>query len=236
MLNLHWNKRLTAFFTFIILLLAESAQAQFSSTDNLPNYDDKQMHYGFTIGLNATRFKYTLSDYYLASDSFQSITAKRVPGFSLGFVVSYRLNDFFDLRLLPTVAFYERDLIFKGMKSGLETPEVTESTFIELPLVVKYKSQRRRNLRMYMVGGIKPGIEVGAKKKDKRASELRTQNFDFSIDYGFGFDIYYPLFKFSPEIRFSHGILNMLNNDPNAYSQSLNMLLTHTVSLYFHFE
>ena len=89
---------------------------------------------------------------------------------------------------------------------------------------------------MYVVGGLKGGIEAGAKKKDKKETELRTQNKDLAIDIGVGFDIYYPLFKFSPEIRFSQGIPNMVVHDPNPYARSVNKMTTHTVSLYLHFE
>ena len=89
---------------------------------------------------------------------------------------------------------------------------------------------------MYMLAGIKPGLEVGSKKNEIQNDRLRSTTFDFSFEYGFGFDFYYPLFKFSPEIRFSHGIVNLCNADPNAYSQSIKKMYTHTVTLYFNFE
>ncbi len=206
------------------------------SSNNLPYYDDRRLHYGFTLALNNTRFRPTPSNYYLSSnDSVVSITGTRNTGFSLGFILNLKLADFFDLRLLPTVAFYQRDMnyLFKNKFASVQS---TESTFIEIPLVVKYKSQRRGNFRMYMVGGLKAAVEAGAKKKEKKDTELRSNNFDLCVDYGFGVDIYYPLFKFSPEIRFSHGVLNMLQRDNNIYSQSLDRLSTHTVSLFLHFE
>ena len=89
---------------------------------------------------------------------------------------------------------------------------------------------------MYLVGGVKLSLEAGAKKKEKKNTELRTQSTDVALDYGVGFDFYCPLFKFSPELRMSHGIINMLNNDPNIYSMSLSKLVTHTLTLYLHFE
>lgn len=225
-----------------IFLLSGALKAQEKKTfgttrgvNNLPYYDDKSFHYGFTIGINSARFRLAPSSVFLATDSIYSVTPRSTGGFSLGFVVNARISDYFDLRLLPTVAFYERKVEYFFTGRG-KVDQVSESTFIEFPLMLKYKSQRRKNLRMYMVGGIKPGIEAGSKKKDKKATELRTNNFDFSVDYGFGFDIYYPLFKFSPEIRISHGLVNMLNPDPNPYARSINVIATHTVSLFLHFE
>ncbi|HEY8401560.1 MAG TPA: porin family protein [Cytophagaceae bacterium] len=233
-----WNSihlyRKKGLILFILTLLVFNANAQLGTTINLPKYDDKIMHYGFTIGVNSTRFKPVHSASFL-SDSALVAQATSSPGFSLGFIVSYKLAEFFDIRLQPTVAFYERKMKYSFPNSP-DVEQITESTFIEMPLLLKYKSQRRKNTRMYMIGGIKPGIEAGAKKKDKKANELRTNNIDFSIEYGFGFDFYYPLFKFAPEIRFSHGIINLLNDDPNIYSRSLNVLTTHTVSLFLNFE
>lgn len=202
---------------------------------NLANYEDRKLHYGFTLGLNSTRYSLIHSDFYVREDTVTSVLAPRSVGFSLGFILNYKLADYFALRLLPTVSFYERKVEYL-LIDGSKIDQITESTFIEIPLLAQYKSQRRGNLRFYVNAGLKAGIEAGAKKKEKKPSELRTQNFDLSFDYGIGMDIFYPFFKFSPEIRFSHGLLNMLNNDPNVFANSLNRVTTHTVSLFLHFE
>ena len=74
------------------------------------------------------------------------------------------------------------------------------------------------------------------KKEEKKASQLRTTGSDVAIDVGFGIDIYYPLFKFSPELRFSLGLKNLHNKDENIYSSSIQELKTYTVTLYLLFE
>jgi hypothetical protein len=235
------RKEITVFISFLLLSLSvihaqeRKTYGMTRGVQNLPNYDNRKFHYGFTLGLNSSTYHVTQSSLFLGTDTILSVLPSRGGGFSLGFVVSARLGDYFDLRLLPTVSFYERKMTYDFKGRG-NVPILLDNTFIEFPLLVKYKSQRRKNLRLYVVGGVKPGIEAGSKKKDKKESELRTNNLDFAIDYGFGFDIYYPLFKFSPEIRISHGLVNMLNADPNEYARSANVFLTHTVSLYLHFE
>jgi len=209
------------------------AQAQDPRWTNLPNYDDKILHYGFTLGINTSGFKQKMAaDYF--SDTLKSATSNYTPGFSLGFIVNLRLHDHFDLRLLPTVGFYSRSITYDFAHSS-ETQSI-ESTFVEFPLLLKYKSQRRKNSRMYALAGFKAGIEAGAKKKQRQSSDLRTNGFDFCLDLGAGFDFYYPLFKFSPEIRFSHGLLNLLSHDPNIYSSSLSRLSSNTISLFLNFE
>ena len=218
---------------FLSICLATHAQAQDPRWTNLPSYDDKIMHYGFTLGVNASGFKQRVSSNYF-SDSLVSATPKYTPGFSLGFIVNLRLHDHFDLRLLPTVGFYSRSITYDFLHSS-ETQTI-ESTFMEFPLLLKYKSQRRGNSRMYVIGGFKAALEAGAKKKQRKITDLRTNGFDFCLDMGVGADFYFQLFKFSPEIRFSHGLLNLLSNDPNVYSNSLSRLSSNTISLYINFE
>lgn len=219
----------------LALLSFTELKAQDPKWTNLPTYDDKFMHYGFSLGLNTSTFRYKLSDQFFNGDTVMSIKPQASVGFTLGFISNLRLGDKFDLRLLPTVGFYERTMKYT-YALGTEKIQTIESTFIELPLLVKYKSQRRKNGRMYLIGGFKACLEAGSKKKERKASDLRTNSFDLAIDYGLGFDIYYPLFKFSPEIRFSHGLVNLLQQDNNAYSKSLMKLTSHTVTIYLHFE
>jgi hypothetical protein len=235
------QKIIVVIFAFLYTAQVSAQDASFNKDKkkvdkNLPYYDDKLLHYGFTLGLNSTRFLLKESGEFInPKDSLRSITSPRNTGFSLGFILNLKLGAYFDLRLLPTFSFYQRDVTFTYASKAPVT-QTTESTFIEVPLLCKYKSQRHGNTRMYVVGGVKPGIEAGAKKKEKKDTDLRTSNKDLCIEYGFGFDIYYPLFKFSPELRFSHGLLNMLNKDDNAYANSLSRLSSHTITLYLHFE
>jgi hypothetical protein len=220
---------------FFLLLIAFKSQAQDPRWTNLPKYDDKFLHYGFTIGVNMSGFKDQVSKAYF-KDTLKGAHSVYSPGFSLGFIVNARLHEHFDLRFLPTVGFYTRSIVYDFNNNYPTVNQSIQSTFIELPLLLKYKSQRRKNSRMYMIGGVKPSIEAGAKKNELLPSNLRTTGFDLCIDYGFGFDLYFALFKFSPEIRFSQGMLNLLNNDPNIYSSSLSKLTSHTISLYLNFE
>lgn len=223
---------------FLSVFLIFKAQAQDPRWTNLPTYDDKTMHYGFTLGVNGSGFKKQYSPNYFSNsygaDTLLSATPNFVPGFSLGFIVNLRLHEHFDLRLLPTVGFYTRSITYDFINSS-ETQTI-ESTFMEFPLLLKYKSQRRGNSRMYVVGGFKAALEAGAKKKQRKDTDLRTNGFDFCLDMGVGADFYFQLFKLSPEIRFSHGLLNLLSNDPNIYSNSLSRLSSNTISLYLNFE
>jgi hypothetical protein len=237
--HLHRIKIIFIFFSFFLSVKVADGQQLHSQENfqwdaNIPHYDDRFLHYGFTLGLNSTRFRPTLSNTYF-NDSMVSVRSKPQGGFNLGFVMNMRLSKYFDVRLLPGVAFYTRAVQYQ-FKNGTSSDQTAESVFIETPLLLKYKSQRRKNHRLYMVGGLKTCFEAGAKKNQKTKDQLRTNSFDLCVEYGFGIDLYFQFFKFAPEIRFSHGINSLLNNDPNLYSQSLTRLTTHTVTLYFFFE
>lgn len=205
------------------------------------------IHYGFFIGGHSSRFITNFSDIYanggLASSNAllypTNISPKSSFGFSLGFVVNIKMADFWDLRILPTAAFYERSIDYtiqeNVLGTTLVTTQVLESTMAELPILIKYKSQLRGITGMHLVAGIKPGISVTAQKEEEEGT-LRATGFDLAVEYGIGFDTFFKFFKFSPEIRFSHGIINNAQSDNNVFAQSLNRLTTNSISLYLHFE
>src|SRR6478609_4464926 len=130
------------------LFVFVKVQAQDPRWTNLPFYDDKFMHYGFTLGVNASGYKAKVSSDYLTKDSTQNVSPTYTPGFSLGFIVNFRLHDHFDLRVLPTVGFYSRSIVYDFANSS--KTQTLESTFMEIPVLLKYKSMRRSNSRMYV--------------------------------------------------------------------------------------
>lgn len=208
---------------------------------NLPNYDNKKLHYGFILAGNYATYTLKPSTYfYDNNDTVKRVEPSGVGGFTLGFILNARLHDNFDFRLTPQVGFYQRGveytLFSKKTGTKISDKQMVEATFVELPLLVKYKSQRRNNFRMYVVGGVKPSISTSNKNKDQRPDKLRFNSYDFAIDYGLGCDIYFPLFKLSPEIRFSNGLVNMKAPDKNIYAYSIQNLRTNTITFMLNFE
>ena len=55
-------------------------------------------------------------------------------------------------------------------------------------------------------------------------------------ELGFGLDFYLEYFKFSPQIKISYGLLNLLTNDSTIYTESINKLTTNGWMLSFTFE
>ena len=200
----------------------------------------KPIHYGFLFAAPITRFNVRHSDKFLEADSAFAITSPAQGAFRMGFTVNAFLNDHFDLRTTPSVSLYERQVRFDypgGPPGGTFKLEKRESTWIEIPLLVKYKSARRINTRMYLLAGVTLAIETNVKRSrgNVSSSQLDTRTSDFTVDYGVGFEQFFQFFKFAPELRFSHGLVNMLQPG-GGVSVGIDRLRTHTVTLYLNFE
>lgn len=238
-LYLYGKKIALAWALLLVMASAAFAQKYRWVNQNNPNYDNRKISYGFLIGLHTTAYQLKYSDRFVTPDldTVYSVEPGWSPGFSLGFIVNYRITDLLDFRVTPKVAFYEHTLLYRYTDDTPDEEKLVETTMVELPLLLKYKSERRGNIRMYMVGGVKPGLEASGKKdQENAANTVGITKMNLSLDVGFGFDLYYPLFKFSPEIRFSRGIVDILDNTTNKYGQPLSRLNTNTITLYLLFQ
>ena len=215
------------------------AQAQTSYKyvrKHLEYYDDKAIHYGFFFAAPVTRFSVKYSPEFLTADSAMRIYSPNKPAFRVGFVVNAFLSDQFDLRLTPSVSLFSREVQY-DYPGGTSRTEVRESTWIDFPLLLKYKSERRNNSRMYLLAGGTFSIESNVRRKELiGASKLSTGTTDFAIEYGIGFEQFFEFFKLAPELRFSHGLVNLYNPSANVAGVGIRKLTTHSVTLYLNFE
>ncbi len=234
---LHRNKIILLFCLGLAPVVSQAQVFKWARQNN-PNYDQRTISYGFMIGLHTSAYQVTYADKFVDQqyDTVHSVMAEFSPGFSLGFLVNYRINEFLDLRLMPKAGFYTHKLRYK-YTDETERLQFVETTHVEFPLLLKYKSMRRGNVRMYMIGGITPGFELSGKNDiQSSAASLDIRKNNIQLEGGLGFDFYFPLFKFSQEIRFARGISNMLGSDPSIYKDPLKRLNTNTISVYFIFQ
>jgi Outer membrane protein beta-barrel domain len=203
-----------------------------------PHYDDKKITYGFMIGIHTSSYQIKYSDSMVTHkfDTVHSVVPSFSPGFSLGFLVNLRANDVLDFRIMPKAGFYDQKLTYYYTNGTSKVQEVS-TTVVELPILFKYKSQRRGNVRMYVVGGMTPGIEASGKNDvQSQTASLSIKKTNLTLDVGMGFDFYFPLFKYSQEIRFSRGIVNMLGSQTTDFTAPLSRINTNTISVYFIFQ
>jgi hypothetical protein len=109
---------------------------------------------------------------------------------------------------------------------------------LDFPIYIKYKSERYNNFRAYVIGGLKYSMDIASKEKidDKGQEIVKLKKHDLMAEIGFGLDFYLEYFKFSPQIKISYGLLNLLTKDKTVYTQSINRLTANGWMLSFTFE
>ena len=226
---------------FLLLMSSFSSFGQrHKKPQNLPRYDFKQIHFGFTLGINSLNFNINKNKKFLENDTLLSTLSQDQKGFNLGIVSNLRLGRYTDLRFIPTLVFGERILNYQfNETSNLNLNDKRiESTLIDFPISLKYKSERYNNFRTYVICGIKYSLDIASQSEiDDEGQELvKLNNHDLMLEGGFGIDFYLQYFKFSPQIKISHGIINILSKDNTLYTQTLNNLKTSSWMLSFTFE
>jgi len=235
-INLHWPQALIICLLLGSGCLSAHAQGYKYVRKHLERYDDKTIHYGFFFAAPVTRFSVGYSPAFVTSDSAYRIYSPNTGSFRVGFVVNTFLDDRWDLRLTPSVSLFSREVKY-DYPGGTSRTETRESTWLDFPLLLKYKSERRNNSRMYLLAGGAFSVETNVRRRENQgASRLSTNTMDLAVEYGVGFEQFFEFFKLAPELRFSHGLLNLYRPGTNAASLGINRLTTHSVTLYLNFE
>ena len=112
---------LTSLLLALLLLSPILAQAQL----NMPNHENKKIHFGIAVGLNWSKFKVTHSEEFINHDTIRVVESPRSPGFNVGIISDLHLGKRADLRFIPTLIFMEKDLIYDEHFSGetIQTPQ-----------------------------------------------------------------------------------------------------------------
>ena len=237
---------------FIILaLLPVIGFSQVKKPKNNSNYDKKQLHFGFTLGLNAMDFiLYPSSSAYIPDSLFPQVTPLH-PGFNINVVTSLRLTEYLNLRFLPGISFGQRTIYFYENQVNTEgqinqvlvsSNQKLESSFLEFPLILKYKARRVNNWRPYLIAGVNMRVDLSSKKEydDDKDIYIRLKYTDLYYEVGFGIDFFLKYFKFSPELKLSVGTRDILVHDPPdrypQYVNAIDRLKSMIWILNFHFE
>lgn len=234
------NKLLT--FAGALLLVAVSATAQERKLQNRPYIDNRRFHYGFLIGFHMQDLEMENNGYTdpATGDRWYADVDNYNPGFSVGVLGEMRLSTHFSLRLSPTIHFGQKHISFHEQRSGRDSTQNLRSTYISVPLDVKFSAPRYNNYRPYFIAGINPMVDLTVKQH--RA--IMPKRFDCFLEVGMGCDFYLPYFKLIPELKFCFGLANILQKDRKdltsedllAHTRSLNGMTNKMIVLTFYFE
>lgn len=239
------------------LTVGFSGYAQKRKIQNKPFIDTRRWHYGFNIGLHDQGFKVINNGYiqYAPStmDPETGLMAGGEPtaqwmaendrqnfGFSVGVLGSLKINNYFDLRINPGMNFGSKHIQYINLVNGDRESQDMKSTYIALPVDLKFGAKRFNNYRPYMLAGASAQFDLTATKH----SLLRAKPFQTYLEVGLGCDIYMPFFKLIPELKFCFGLGNILQKnrkditDPNQfiYTQSVDRATVNMVQLNLYFE
>lgn len=195
------------------------------------------MHFGFSLAYNTSWFRIIHSPEFVTDTLVKTVESTKGPGFNIGIIGDLAIGKHFNLRFIPTLSFAERNLVYQFKGDSMPVKNI-QSIYSEFPLLLKYKSERVGNFRMYVIAGIRYVYDWASNAEARSGFDIvRITKSDFSIDYGVGADFYGGMVKISLEIKSSYGLSNVLVRDENViYSKVLAKLFLRTFLVSLHFE
>ena len=229
---------------FLLLLsLTTKGHAQFTksifSKDpiiNLETWQQQRLYFGFYLGFNSYDFK---MDYKTVGPDIQ---VKKTTGFNVGLVADLRLHEFINLRFEPGLYHTKRTLNYNKTHHPTDTIREVNSTYIHLPLLLKFSALRTGNIRPYLVGGFSTTLNLSSNSKssdDNFTNTFRVKAWSPNYELGFGIDVFSEYFIFSPSIRGVFGIKNELIQDetqPSPWTSNIESMKTRGLFVNFTFH
>lgn len=230
--------------TAVSLLAAPSASSQQLNDKllNRPYADLRKWHLGFSVGVHTENLKFNHNGFVTENgESWFLEQPSYSPGFCVNGLFEVRLNNYFSVRVSPGMYFGNREIRMREANTGAMERQNVKSAFVVMPVDLKFASQRYRNARPYVLGGIMPAFDVSKKRSDF----LKLKTTDMYLSVGFGCDFYLPYFKFIPELKFCFGLTDVLEHkrpdltdepDKQKFTQSIRKATSQMVVLTFYFE
>ena len=231
------NKKVLLFGFF--LMISAPFLAQKEPVENLPTFDERKLHYGFYLGINQNDFKLNLRNSTIEN---ADITVEASLGFNVGLIADFRLHKNLSLRFEPGLMTNSKKVYFNHVLTAQDSVREIGSTYLHVPLLLKFSTDRYKNIRPYLLGGISYNYNFSsneANQDDNSSGQFRMKSSDFMYEVGLGIDIYLNFFKFSPSIRGVFAINNEIkyDTDPNSqWTAPINFMGTRGVFLTFAFE
>ena len=220
-----------------------------------PYIDQRPLHFGILVGLHLQDLEFENAGPQLVTDDAAGTTEQLIlcdadkwtPGFSVGVLAEWRLHDHFSLRFTPTMHFGAKHLTLLNTTSldaqgrPLRMTQDLKSTYVSLPVDLKFAAPRWNNHRPYVMAGVNPMLNLTGGSQDI----VRLNRFNTMLEVGLGCDFYLPFFKLIPELKFCFGLGDVLKKnhqeelrDGNLkpYAGSVVSAQSKMVVLTFYFE
>lgn len=207
---------------------------------NQPRYDKQKLHFGFSVGMNYYDFQVNYIDNLHELTGYYNVQSVTEPGYTISIISNLRLSDNADLRFNPGFASTVRKLHFDILSpvtgERIQETRQMESSLLEFPLELKFKSDRIGNYLLYVTGAGKYSLDLASDEDIDDDRVFKLQSDDFGYELGFGVDIYFEYFKFSPQIKGIFGVSNLKVNDDTFLVQGIESIRTRAILINFTFE
>ena len=235
------SKRAYIYTLILLLMLPVVTLAQERKVQNKQYIDYRRLHYGFFVGVHMQDLELVNNGYVTPEgQQWYADVPSYSPGFSVGVLADLRINSHLSLRLIPTMHFGDKTVVFREQNSGELERQQIKSTYVSLPIEAKIAAERFNNYRPYVIAGVSPMLDLTVKKQ----RPILVKPFDLMLEVGLGCDFYLPFFKLNPEVKFAFSILDVLDKDRKdlldanylKYTQSLDKAVAKMIVFSFYFE
>ncbi|MDB9977046.1 PorT family protein [Flavobacteriaceae bacterium] len=229
-------KRFSLFLSLFFLSISIYSQRNNTKISNLQNFDQKKIRFGYYIGVNNYNYKL---DYILNPE--KKTLVRDQTGINVGLIGDLKLKKNLNLRFEPGLYTNKSDIVFNHLKSN-DTLRSIKSTYIHLPLLIKYSTKRYNNLKPYVLAGLSTSFNLSSNQnspEDNNNDVFRLKTNNFYYELGFGIDFYLQYFKFSPSIR---GVFSLKNElvpdlDPNSpWTGNIDKMSARAIFINFSFH
>lgn len=225
-----------------LLCVFSTTLAQERRVQNRPYIDERLFHYGFFIGAHDQPLHLVNNGFIspATGEQWMAENDQLNVGFSVGVMGDLRITRWLSFRFSPSIHFNSKHLSFHNLQNGERRTQNMKSTYVGIPIDLKFAAPRFNNYRPYILAGVSPLVDVMTSKH----TMLRTKPFSASLEVGMGCDLYLRFFKLCPELKFSFGLGNILNKKrtdltedaQRIFTESVDKARTNMITLSFYFE
>ena len=219
---------------FIVVFTQVNAQMNYISKGN------KLIYFGIAMGINMADYTIVRKPKLNAqnTDSIKLVSTRFGPGFDLGIITNLQFHKYMDLRFVPSLSFSDKQITFMEEGNPNPVPKKVSSIYLSFPLTFRYKSKPIKDFRFFVLGGLRYNFDLNALSNARNnGDQILVNQHDFGGEMGFGFQVFFPTFVFSPEIKVFHSFMDIKRpNEDLIYSRAIDKLFSRIFTFTFNLE
>ncbi|HMG82912.1 MAG TPA: outer membrane beta-barrel protein [Ferruginibacter sp.] len=223
-----------------MLLIPFVGFSQLRYTPNQEDHDDKSIRFGINFGYNQSHFNFSHSQQFLnqlsppnaSTDSVLDIESVNSVGLNLAWLVNFNISPHFNVRTFPIDLTFSERVFEYTLTANREVGETQvmdkriQSIVLSLPIDLEFCSDRIGNFKVYTIGGVRADYDLTSNSGDVNNGEtVSLKKFNYSVEGGVGFHLYFPYFVLSPELKLDWGLSNLQQlNSYTKYSNNIDRI------------